>query len=123
MKSFLKFILSFLMIINSQILFSQDTLLSDLISSETDIIKIKNLIEQGIDVNSKNRFQMSPLEVACKSGNMEIIKLLISHGAKINEKMANDRTALMYALSDGNNYEMVEYLLQNGAEVNSKGHL
>ena len=120
MKLYLRIILLFLMIINFQILFSQDTLLSDLISSETNIIKIKSLIDQGIDVNSKNRFQMSPLEVASKSGNMEIIKLLISHGARINEKMANDRTALMYALSDGNNYELVEYLLQNGAEVNVK---
>ncbi len=120
----MRFILKsiFFLMISCQLssLVAQDTILSDYIVSNPDLDKVKQLIQKGIDVNRRNQFNISPLEIACKSGNLDLSKLLISHGARLNDKLTNDRTALMIALSEGSNYELIEYLLQSGAEINIK---
>lgn len=58
-----------------------------------------------------------PLSVACRNGNIEIVKLLVERGADVNN---NDGwTALSYAYMkySENWYEIAVYLIENGASL------
>ena len=120
MNKFYTILIIHLILVSPLILHSQDTLLVDYLYNKTDIARIKELIDKGADVNKKNQFGTTPLEYACKTGNLEVAKLLIEHGAKINEKIEHNKTVLIDALVENNDYELVKYLLQQGADVNAK---
>ncbi|PBJ10066.1 ankyrin repeat domain-containing protein [Flavobacterium sp. ACN6] len=64
--------------------------------SKGDIGTVKKLIEYGFDVNKVLK-DMTPLMVAARYNEFEIIKILLTHGAKPLEKNENDFTALRYA--------------------------
>ena len=119
MNKFYTILIIHLIWISPLILYSQDTLLVDYLNYKTDIGRIKELIDQGADVNRMNQFGTTPLEYACKTGNLEAAKLLIEHGAKINETLANQKTVLIYALSESNDYELIKYLLQASDDLSS----
>jgi len=90
-----------------------------------NLIRVKELIEQGVDVNQIQDYNKnSPLIEACSFGEtldmgnyLEIIKLLLSRGANINHKNNISWTALMYACDYGH-IEIVKLLLDNEADIN-----
>ncbi len=61
-----------------------------------DIMTITKIIEYGADVNEKSN-GLSPLMYAARYNKVEIIKILISSGAVINDKDSHGFTALKYA--------------------------
>ncbi|ALJ04773.1 hypothetical protein APS56_06385 [Pseudalgibacter alginicilyticus] len=61
-----------------------------------DIETVKKLIELGSDVNQKSN-GMTPIMYAAKFNRTDILKLLISKGAKLNMKSDTGKTALDYA--------------------------
>lgn len=82
------------------------------------------LIEKGADVNfipqySKSDFGSTALTGAISSGSLEIVKLLIQHGANINENDPNEGYPLTVAAFFRSKV-ILEVLLKNGAEVNGK---
>ena len=54
----------------------------------------------------------TPLMEAASSGHLEIVKLLISHGADVNAQSSSGNTPLMYACASGK--------LAHGTKVNSE---
>ena len=48
-----------------------------------DLSAAKALIDAGIDVNKGGDLGYTPLHVACMQGNVEMVQLLIDHGADI----------------------------------------
>ena len=58
-----------------------------------------------------------PLFNAISSGNIEIVKLLIDHGANVNYVTKTNETPLSRAVSEGN-VEIVKLLLELGIDVN-----
>ena len=77
---------------------------------------IEFLIKAGADVNNKYQDE-TPLMNAVTRPN--ILKLLLSNGANIEDKTLFGKTALFYAVQFGGK-ESVELLLKNGANINSK---
>lgn len=61
-----------------------------------DVLIVKKMIEYGSDVNQKSN-GLTPLMFAARYNRVEIIKLLLSKGARLNEKDVNGMTALKYA--------------------------
>jgi len=59
-----------------------------------DIVKVRQLIEKGADVNAKDQFQETPLHDAASRGNTDVAKLLIEKGADVNAKDNYGKTAL-----------------------------
>lgn len=57
------------------------------------------------------------LRIASKTGNIDSVKSFIEKGVDVDIILKNQWTALMYACSAGQ-FEIVEYLLQNGADPN-----
>jgi ankyrin repeat protein len=83
-----------------------------------DFHKVKSLIYGGHNVNDKNMLGYSPLYLAVKKSCKDIIELLISAGANLNDQSGPyNRTALLCAISQPNK-ELAQYLILKGADVN-----
>ncbi|TDP85636.1 ankyrin repeat protein [Halanaerobium saccharolyticum] len=83
----------------------------------TDSKIINLLVENGADVNSKNKKGLTPLMRASAFNNYEVVKALIDHGADINSKTESGFTPILYAAKYSNNPEVIDILVENGAEI------
>lgn len=79
---------------------------------------IIELLKEGIDINllSNNQFGITPLQDASLEGQVEIVKLLISKGADVNQKSKMGFTPLDDELQKKHN-EIVKLLKENGAKT------
>ena len=82
---------------------------------------VKNLVEQGADVNLKDYRNKTALHYAVEAKSLEIVKYLVEHGADVNCKTRRGATALHFAVGTGS-LEMAKYLVENGAKVTTKQH-
>ncbi len=82
--------------------------------------KVKELLDNGADVDVRDRNGMTPLILAAKKGRSQIVRLLLEKGADVN---AQDEvmgwTALILASALGYK-SVVKLLLENGADVSIK---
>lgn len=76
-------------------------------SSLGDVEQVKNALNQGVDVNSTDEDGYSALQAAAENNYLEVVKLLVAHGADIHFK--GQYTALELA-EMAENQEIVEYL-------------
>lgn len=79
----------------------------------TEMVKMLFKFRPNIELKSK-RFNCTPLICASKRNHVEIIKLLLSQGANIDNPDREGTTPLMYACM-GNNYNAIKLLLERGA--------
>ena len=87
-----------------------------------DIECVKRLLIEGMPPDtqcSDDRCYNSPLHHAALGNYIELMNLLLSHGATINKKGKRDETPLHVAAEAGN-LEAMTMLLSNGAGVNRK---
>ncbi|MCQ2915026.1 MAG: ankyrin repeat domain-containing protein [Alphaproteobacteria bacterium] len=99
---------------------TNETLFYVLISNDHFDI-IKKLIEQGFDINFKDRVGNNALIYAARFGNNEYIKYFINKGIKVNDQNNYWRTPLIETLLGPANLKNIEQnintLLDNGAAV------
>lgn len=80
---------------------------------------IKLLLDNGADP-TLDMSESAPIIQACEKGNLEIVKLLLDKGVKINKTYSrDDKTPLMQACYYGY-YDIVQLLINKGANVNFK---
>ena len=79
---------------------------------------VKLLIQHGVDMESRNYFDNTPIITAAHKGHLAILKLLLEQSIDINSKGSKDYSMLHFAVEDFN-IEMVAFLLENGANVNA----
>ena len=84
---------------------------------KNDIDSVTYLIESKPElVNSSEDGDFlevwSPLMLACKQGNLPLVKLLVEHGADVNRRESHG-TPLSYASKTGT--EVMQYLIDHGA--------
>ena len=85
-----------------------------LAAQEGSVLEIKELLEIGVDPNQEYN-SITPLMVACRNDDLEMIKFLVEHGADVNIGNFKNDTPLMYS----SNIEIVTYLVEEGADVNA----
>lgn len=74
------------------------------------------LIQKGIDVNAGRWDGHAALHLAAKSGNLAMVKSLVSvRNMNLNVQLKSGKTALHLA-AEKDHYDIVEYLLQKGAD-------
>jgi len=81
----------------------------------------KSLISSGFDLNSRDKYDYTPLYWAIKMHRNNFVKELIQNGCDINLKFDKCHTALSCACSNNNIYA-VKQLIKNEAKINVKGY-
>jgi len=84
-----------------------------------DLVGIKDLVEQGADINSKDELGWTPLYWAVSMGRQEMTEFLISKGALVDIRTKNGRTPLRQAVQAGT-VKLVKLLISKGAVVKAK---
>ena len=83
------------------------------------------LLERGVDVNTRRMGDFTPLHVASCFGKLEIVHLLLDHGADTNAETDNGLKILhqvsfgMYKCKE-DGVRIAELLLEHGAEVDAR---
>ena len=87
-----------------------------------DLAEVKRFIEEGTDVNAKDKGGQTPLFWAVSTNNNDVAKFLIDKGADVNAKDKDGATPLhLVVCSRGKKKkDAVELLLSKGADVNAK---
>jgi hypothetical protein len=81
-----------------------------------DIVKVKESLAQGADVNAKDRDGYTPLSWAVGSGRIDAVKFLIEQGADVNAKERDGWTPLLSAAKKGY-FHIAQLLMEKGADV------
>ena len=117
MKSVAKLAVVTSFIISFTLSYAQDIFIA---SYNGDLETVKKLIKQNPElVNSKNSFGRFPLEMAASTGQVEIVRFLLEHGADVKMNR-NGATALHMAALYGGKTELITLLLKNEADMNAR---
>ena len=82
------------------------------------------IVEILLDANAQmeaqsERTKDTALSLACSGGRLEVVEILLNHGANREHRNVSDYTPLSLAASGGY-VNIIELLLQHGAEINSR---
>ncbi|KAI1842886.1 hypothetical protein JX266_010904 [Neoarthrinium moseri] len=75
---------------------------------------ISHLLSKGADPNGTTQMSLNPLEWACQHGDLDVVKVLLAHGAR-----AKDTWALREA-SEAGKLEIMKLLVSRGADINGR---
>ncbi|XP_035228678.1 putative ankyrin repeat protein RF_0381 isoform X2 [Stegodyphus dumicola] len=81
-----------------------------------------NLCSYGADVNAVNLEDFTSLHYAVMEGNLEIVQLLIQHGADVCVPLGCKPPPLHFAVVQGS-VEILEFLLNSGADINAVSNM
>jgi hypothetical protein len=90
-------------------------------SRKGDAAAVKQLLDEGVDVNTKFRYGATAIFYACDAGNVEVVKVLLDKGAALDiEDTFYKFTPLMLAVSPARkktpaHTEIVKLLIAKGA--------
>ena len=81
-------------------------------SQKGDSVRVKELLENGADVNAKNNY--TALHWSAYWGHTDVVRVLLEHGTDVNAKDNIGWTALHWSARYGKT-EVVRVLLEHGA--------
>jgi len=81
-----------------------------------DAMAIHALLEAGVNVNAKWRYETTALLMACRNGHVEAVKVLLENGAEVNVKDSFYGTTPLSSAAAKGNAEIVLLLLARGAK-------
>ena len=79
---------------------------------------VRVLLEHGADIESRDTFGWSPLEMASTVGHVEVIRVLLAYGIDVNSRDSKGHTAL-HAASRTGQTTAARVLLEHSADVNA----
>ena len=80
---------------------------------------MKLLEDKGLQLESSNQYKYTPLIIASYYGNLDMVKYLISKGVTLEVRTTDagsSKSALNFSV-ENNQYDVVEYLIQKGADI------
>jgi len=83
----------------------------------SEVVSLLLYYETIANANRKEMYGYTPLYIACYRGYIEVVSLLLNHGANVNQPKNTGTTPLYIACANGY-VEIVSLLLKNGANVN-----
>lgn len=85
-----------------------------------DVQLVLDLLEQGTDVDARDRYGNTALMLAAHAGHHEVVETLIAHRANLNITAKFGLSALMLALVAGH-AEIARLLARAGADLSLMG--
>jgi ankyrin repeat protein len=85
-----------------------------------DFESVRRLIEEGAELDSKDRYGQTPLMIASMKGHTDIVRLLVQNGAELNTTAKFNLSALMLAVINAHT-EIVRILAEAGADLELRG--
>ncbi len=84
--------------------------------------RVAGLLEGGLDPNMRSRIGETLLHEAVRSGNLELVKILVEKGANVNATTPWGATPLMVAAQseDRRAAEIARYLIRRDARISAK---
>jgi len=93
-------------------------------SKEGDSLTVQKLIDAGANINEPVGRGYNALFYAIEYGQFEVVKILISKGAKLESKDSSGNTPLVFAAYYGYNSpnaaNIIKLLIKSGADINAK---
>lgn len=81
---------------------------------ENDLVKVKNALDRGADVNTADKNGKSILLIAVSGKQTDMVKLLVQYHADVNLQDTQRDSPFLYAGASGQT-ELVKLFLRNGA--------
>ena len=85
-----------------------------------DVERLRRLLDDGADVNARDRYHQTALMLAAQGGHASVVRLLIERGADLDVAAKFSLTALMLAVIGGHT-EAVRLLVAAGADLTMRG--
>ncbi len=86
-----------------------------------DADEVRDLLERGAPVESRNPAGATPLVAAAYGNHLETARLLVDAGADVNVQDETQQSAYLIATSEvGDDPRLLELTLEHGAQVNAK---
>jgi hypothetical protein len=82
---------------------------------------VKLLLDKGVELESKDRSNKTPILTAVGKGYVEIVQLLLEKGARLESRDLLRQTPLLIAVREGH-VEIAKLLLEKGAQLETKGN-
>ncbi len=85
-----------------------------------DVAAVRKLLDEGVDVNTKYRYNRTPLSFAADRGHVAVVKLLLERGADVNaQDTFYHATPLAWGISPAlqrtpNHTEVVRLIVEHG---------
>jgi len=84
---------------------------------ESDVSTLQKILQnKKVDVNSMRHPGLSPLHTACVLGDLDVVELLMTHGADINLKSWSGLSPFQITSLFGH-FDVAQYLMRNGASM------
>jgi len=80
---------------------------------------VKQLLNQGLNVQGRDIFFSTPLHLAAFNGHTDVVAVLIEAGAKIDSESYQNITPLFLAVKN-NHFNVISQLMTHGADPNHK---
>jgi ankyrin repeat protein len=75
------------------------------------------LLSIGVDANAQEDDHRTPLHFAVANGRLELVQILLGHGADVNAAAGRDNRTPLHKASERGHVNIVQLLIQNGADV------
>ena len=98
--------------------YSQQPLVNETLQEavkQGNLAGVKQHLQKGADVNSKDKDGYTPLMAAAINGNLDVVEILVGEDAEVDARAADGNTALELAKVN-RHPDVVEFLKQNGAK-------
>ena len=79
-----------------------------------DLALVRELLDNGVDVNTRDSHNSTALEYAAEFGQVEMVKLLLERSAEVNT-CNNDGETPLYSAGDNGQIEIEKMLRDAGA--------
>ncbi len=91
---------------------------------DNDVTKVRSLLGQGADPNYWSdewavewAVTLPPLHIACYKGYLEMVKTLVTHGARTDKGGGRFNSTLLHCACEGGHKEVVQYLKEVGCST------
>ncbi|XDD51168.1 ankyrin repeat domain-containing protein [Leptospira sp. WS92.C1] len=86
----------------------------------TNLEVIESLVAKGAAIQVQGKDGVTPLMLACKNDNTQLIDFYIQKGLDVNAKDGTGKTVLMYAAEGPSKPDLIQMLLKKGANKATK---